>query len=125
MENMPTILIDWIFCRNAKFNSVNCPAVICSRNTCYWRVTTSADSREPRSFISSSLLFNQLRTGIFSSAIASVLLLLLVCYCFSHIITASHSLVNLAPNNYMLVPHHITTAFTSPLFLVFFRVQLN
>ena len=122
---MPTILIDWVFYLNAKFNYVNCPAVICSPNTCSWRVTTSVDSREPRSFISSSLLFNQLLTGIFSSAIASVLLLLLLCYYCSHIATASHSLVNLAPSNYLLAPHHITTAFTSPLFLVLFQVQLN
>ena len=28
---------------------INCPTVICSPNTCYWRVTTSVDSWEPRS----------------------------------------------------------------------------
>ena len=32
------------------FNSINFPTIICSPNTCYWRVTTSVDSWEPRSF---------------------------------------------------------------------------
>src|SRR3954468_16560906 len=50
MGNMPTCLLDWMFRLDAFFNSVNGPAVICSPNTCSWRVTTSVDSWEPRSF---------------------------------------------------------------------------
>ena len=93
---MPTILIDWVFCLNAKFNSVNCPAVICSPNTCYLRVTTSYDRREPRSFIFIIIapLSNALkvvptifwRRCLCVTATAAVLLLLLLSYyCCFHI----------------------------------------
>ena len=93
---MPTILVDLVFCLNAYFNSVNCPAVICSPNTCSLRVTTSDDSREPRSFIFIIIapLSNALKIvpTIFwghclcvTVTAAVLLLLLLSYYCCFHI----------------------------------------
>ena len=90
---MPTILVDLVFCLNVYFNSVNCPAVICSPNTCYSRVTTSADSWEPRSICHHQILIRSYMPLEVVSTIfwchclrvtntAAVLLLLLLSYCY-------------------------------------------
>ena len=94
---MPTILVDLVFCLNVYFNSVNCPTVICSPNTCSWRVTTSVDSWEPRSFIFIIIdpLSNALkvvptifwRRCLCVTATAAVLLLLLLSYYYCFHIT--------------------------------------
>src|SRR3954447_26938573 len=94
-----------MFCLDVFFNSINCPTVICSPNTCSWRVSTSVDSWEPRSFCHHHCSTVNYALEYFFDNIASVLLLLLLCYYY--------------------YCSHITAAFTSPLLLVLFQVLQN
>src|SRR5215208_6108964 len=63
------------------FQSYQCPTVICSPNTCYWRVTTSVDSWEPRSISHHHILV----LHVIRSSINYFLVPLLSYYCYFHI----------------------------------------